>query len=113
MDGIVEAVTEFASLAGEKLGQQGSVAGALQVFIRTSPLRHSGRLHSPCTMVPLRPTADSRRLVGAACEAARAMFWPGFKYDKEDVMLLDMQDHATAHQQAELDLFAEPQGDAG
>jgi DNA polymerase V len=112
VDGIVEAVSEFASRAAEKLRLQGSVAGAIQVFIRTSPFRQNDRQHSPSTVVPVRPTADSRQLVGAACEAARAMFRPGFNYAKAGVMLLDLQDRVTTGQQAELDLFAQPPQDA-
>ena len=108
VDGIVEAVSEFASRAAEKLRQQGSVAGALQVFIRTSPFRENDRQHSPSTVVPLRPTVDSRRLVSAACDAARDMFRPGFNYAKAGVMLLDLQSADALGQQPELDLFAAP-----
>jgi len=106
--GIVEAVSEFASRAAERLRQQGSVAGAIQVFIRTSPFREHDRQHSPSMVVPLRPTADSRQLVGAACEAARAMYRPGFNYAKAGVMLVDLQGAESLDQQSELDLFAEP-----
>ena len=106
-EGIVEAVSEFASRAAEKLRQQGSVAGAIQVFIRTSPYREADRQHSPSTVVPLRPTADSGRLVAAACEAARQMFRPGFNYAKAGVMLMDLQAAAAVGRQGELELFSE------
>ena len=113
IDGIVEAVSEFASRAAEKLRQQGSVAGAIQVFIRTSPFRENDRQHSPSTVVPLQPTADSRQLVGAACQAVKAMFRPGINYAKAGVMLLDLQSSQVLGQQAELDLFAgDQQGEA-
>jgi DNA polymerase V len=83
---------------------QGSVAGAIQVFIRTSPFRENDRQHSPSLTVPVRPTADSRRLVAAACEAAQSMFRPGFNYAKAGVMLMDLQDAAALGDQGELDL---------
>jgi DNA polymerase V len=105
IDGIVEAVSEFASRASEKLRLQGSVAGAIQVFIRTSPFRENDRQHSPSLTVPIRPTADSRKIVGAACEAACSMFRPGFNYAKAGVMLIDLQEAAAVGDQGELDLF--------
>jgi DNA polymerase V len=105
IDGIVEAVSEFASRASEKLRLQGSVAGAVQVFIRTSPFRENDRQHSPCTTVPMRPTADSRKIVQAACDAARSMFRPGFNYAKAGVMLMDLQEAQAQGDQGELDLF--------
>lgn len=105
IDGIVEAVSEFASRAAEKLRLQSSVAGAIQVFIRTSPFREHERQHSPSLTVPIRPTADSRKLVAAGCEAARSMFRPHFNYAKAGVMLMDLQDAAALGDQGELDLF--------
>lgn len=108
VDGIVEAVSEFASRAAEKLRQQDSVAGAIQVFITTSPFREQDRQHSPSTVVPLRPTSDSRHLVGAATAAAAAIFQRDFNYVKAGVMLLDLQSRTEAQRQPELDLFSEP-----
>jgi DNA polymerase V len=107
VDAVVEAVSEFASRAAERLRQQDSLAGAIQVFIATSPFRSNDRQHCPSVTVPLRPTADSRHLVRAAVCAAREMFRPGFNYAKAGCMLLDLQDRAAASRQAELDLFAE------
>jgi DNA polymerase V len=77
----------------------------VQVFIRTSPFRENDRQHSPSVTLPMRPTADSRKIVGAACEAARDLYRPGFNYAKAGVMLLDLQDAEAVGQQGELDLF--------
>jgi DNA polymerase V len=74
--------------------------------MRTSPYRTNDRQYSPSLAVPVRPTADSRRLVAATCEAARAMFKPGFNYAKAGVMLMDLQDAQAAAGQGELDLFS-------
>ncbi len=112
LDGIVEAVSEFASRAAEKLRLQGSVAGAIQVFIRTSHFRQHDRQHSPSVTVPIRPTADSRKIVAAACEAARSMFRPDFNYAKAGVMLMDLQQAAAFGDQGELDLFGGPEPDS-
>src|SRR5208283_5399257 len=70
--GIVEAVSEFASRAAEKLRQQNSVAGSIGVFFMTSPFRQNDRQHSVNITVPLvRPSADTRLLVSAAVDAVR------------------------------------------
>lgn len=106
VEAIVEAVSEFASRAAEKLRQQDSVAGAIQVFFTTSPFRTNDRQHSPSLTVPLRPTADSGHLIGAAVRATRQMFRPGFNYTKAGAMLLNLQDKEAAKRQGELDLFA-------
>lgn len=108
VEAIVEAVSEFTSRAAEKLRQQHSVAGAIQVFFTTSPYRANDRQHSPSVTVPLKATSDTRHLVSAAVKAVRQAFRPGFNYTKAGAMLIDLQDHDPAHQQTELDLFEAP-----
>jgi DNA polymerase V len=111
IEGIVEAVSEFTSRAAEKLRLQDSVAGALQVFFSTSPYRQQDRQHSASLTVPLEPTADTRRLVGAAVAAAREVFRPGFNYAKAGVMLLKLQDRGEASRQGTLDFSAGDDGE--
>jgi DNA polymerase V len=104
-DGIVEAVSEFASRAAEKLRHQDSAAGAVGVFFTTSPFRPNDRQHSVNVTVPLiRPTADTRLLVETAVQAARREFRSGFNYAKAGVFLVNLQP-ASQHQ-GELDLFS-------
>jgi DNA polymerase V len=103
--GIVEAVSEFASRAAEKLRHQDSAAGAVGVFFTTSPFRPNDRQHGVNVTVPLvRPTADTRLLVETAVQAARLEFRPGFHYAKAGVILVNLQP-ASQHQ-GELDLFS-------
>ncbi len=103
--GIVEAVSEFASRAAESLRLQDGAAGAVNVFFTTSPFRQNDWQHSPSVTVPLvRPTSDSRRLVGAAVAAVHRLFRPGFNYVKAGVMLVDLQ--PAGQRQGELDLFS-------
>jgi DNA polymerase V len=107
VSGIVEAVSEFASRAAEKLRLQEGAAGAVSVFFTTSPFRQSDRQHSVTVTVtvPLvRPTADSRMLVGSAVDAVHRHFRPGFNYAKAGVTLVDLQ--PASQQQGELDLFS-------
>jgi DNA polymerase V len=79
-------------------------AGAVHVFITTSPFRKNDRQHSPSVTVPLvRPSADTRVIVGTAVRAVQEMYRPGFNYAKAGVMLVDLQPQG--QQQGELDLF--------
>jgi DNA polymerase V len=62
---LIEAVSEFASRAAERLRKQESHAGQLHVFAHTSPFR-PGPHFSNCVTVPLRrPTSDTMLLVQA------------------------------------------------
>jgi DNA polymerase V len=101
---LVEVVSQFASRVAEKARQQQAAAGAVHVFVTTSPFRKNDRQHSPSLTVPLlRPSADSRDIVGTAVRAIRQMYRPGFNYAKAGVMLVDLQPQGL--QQGELDLF--------
>lgn len=107
VNGLVEAVSEFASRAAEKLREQDSAAGAINVFFMTSPFRANDAQHTVNVVVPLpKPTSDSRFFVDAAVRAAHASFRSGFRYAKAGVMLMELQSSSTVTQQAELDLFA-------
>lgn len=99
---VVEAVTEFACRAAEKMRKQNSLAGQIMVFVRTSPFRPEAQ-YSRSVVVPLRrPTSDTGDLVAAAVAGLRAIYRPGFKLAKAGVMLLELQDGA--YEQFELDL---------
>ena len=107
---LIEVVSEFTSQVARKLREQGSVAGAVHVFIATSPYRQGDRQHAPSATLPLpQPSADTRVLISAAVRALRGIHRGGHRYAKAGVMLVDLQPldrpHATA------DLFA-AEGDA-
>ena len=79
------------------------MAGAVQVFLSTSPFRKQDRQHSPSATLPLRPpTADTRLLAAAATRALEAMFRPGYNYVKAGVMLVDLQPQARAADEPDL-----------
>ncbi|MFI5444302.1 Y-family DNA polymerase [Polaromonas sp. UC242_47] len=99
---LIEAVSEFAGRAAEKLRRQGSVAGQLLVFAHTSPFR-PGPKFSRSTVVPLRrPTADTALLVHAATAGMRQIYESGYQLIKAGVMLLDLV--PGTRRQGELDL---------
>lgn len=87
---LVEAVSEFASRAAEKLRKQGSLAGQLLVFCHTSPFRPGPRFNKSVVVPLRRPTADTGKLVWAAAAGMRRMYEPGYKMAKAGVMLLDL-----------------------
>lgn len=109
---LIEVVSQFTSQVARKLRDQGSVAGAVHVFIATSPYRQGDRQHAPSATLPLpRPTADTRVLVGAAVRALRSIRRRGFNYVKAGVMLVDLQ--AQGQDESMPDLFGpDPQADA-
>ncbi len=102
LEPLMEAVSEFASRAAEKLRKQDSLAGALQVFMHTSPHRTGPQLSRSVTVPLRRPTADSRVLAKAAADGMRFMYVPGFQLIKAGVFLMDLQ--PTSVQQGELEL---------
>lgn len=105
VEGIVEAVAEFASRAAERLRQQRSVAGAIGIFFMTSPFRTSDRQHAVNVTVPLvRHTGDSSVLVNAATAAVREQFRSGIRYVKAGAVLSDLR--PAGQEQGELGLFA-------
>lgn len=102
---LLEAVSEFASRAGEKLRDQGSLCAKLLVFAHTSPHRPGPRFNRS-TVVPLRrPTADTNQLVQAAVNGMRYIYLPGYQLIKAGVMLLELQGNDV--HQGELDLEPE------
>ena len=103
---LTESVSAFASRVAHKLRSQRSVAGAVQVFLSTSPFRKQDRQHSPSATLALKPpSADTRLLAAAATRALEAMFRPGYPYVKAGVILVDLQPQA--HTCDEPDLFGD------
>jgi len=106
-----EAVTEFASRAAIKLRKQGSLAGQLMVFIRTSPFRKEAQYSRSAIMPLRRPSADTGVLVAAALVGLKGIYRPDFNYAKAGVMLLDLRSDMV--QQGELDLQDDAVQDRG
>lgn len=91
LDELRESVSAYASRAAEKLREQDSVCGAIQVFIMTNRFRPQDDQYSNSMTICLEsPTDDTRSLVGAATAALRRLYRPGFSYKKAGVMLSDI-----------------------
>jgi DNA polymerase V len=89
---LATAVTVFASRAAEKLRRQQGAAGAIVVFISTSPFQADDPQYSRSVTFPLvRPTADTAVLVTSAIAGLRSIYRKGFRYAKAGVMLVELQ----------------------
>lgn len=87
---LIEAVSEFATRAAEKLRAGGQRAGALQVFAHTSPFRPGPRFYRAATIQLQPASSDTKVLVGAAVAGVRSIYAPGYQLAKAGVMLLDL-----------------------
>lgn len=99
---LIEAVSEFAGRAAEKLRAQASVASQLLVFAHTSPYRPGPKYHRSVVVPLRRPTADTALLVHAAVAGMHQIYQPGFQLIKAGIMLLDLAPDSRV--QGELDL---------
>lgn len=83
-----QAVVAYTSRAAEKLRGQHSLAGGIQVYIRTSPHRKKDQLYQQAMLLPLpEPTDDTRLLCRAALSGLRQIYRSGYAYQKAGVML--------------------------
>ena len=106
LQGLIQAVSEFASRASEKLRNQHSVANAVMVFIQTSPYRPDDPQYAKSLTIELnRPSSSALDIVGAAICGLEVIFREGYRYAKAGVMLLDISPEGV--EQGELDLFGD------
>lgn len=93
--GLIQALTEFATKAAEKLRRQGSRSSQVHVFIRTSPFRKDEPYSRGITVPLVRPTANTVELVNAAISGLHAIYLPGYRIAKAGVILLDLVGETT------------------
>ena len=99
-----ESVTLYVARGAEKLRYQGSVAGGIQVYIRTNPFKPEDPQYSQGITVPLMaPTDDTMRLTRAALAGLRKIYRRGYAYAKAGIMLLDL----SIKGQQSVDLFTD------
>jgi DNA polymerase V len=91
-----EAVASYIAIAAEKLRGQGSLAGMVQVYIRTNPHKDAPQYQKGLTIPLPEATDDTLRLTRAALWGLRRIYQPGFAYQKAGVALLNLTDAATA-----------------
>ncbi len=98
LDDLSEAVSIYVSRASEKLRGQGSVCGAIHVFVHTNRFREQDPQYCNGVTIPFPdPTDDLRTLAGAAICGLHKIYRTGFQYKKAGVMLMDISPN-TFHQ---------------
>ena len=107
LDELHEALSLYLSIATEKLRGQGSVAGALTVFIANSPFSNTEPHYArSLTQTLENPSADTRVFANLAGELLRKMYRNGPAYRKAGVVLSDISEAS----QQQVTLFSsEPQ----
>ena len=89
---IREAVVAYVTKAAEKLRSQQSLAGAMQVAIRTGMHNPNQPRYANAINCPLSyPTDDTRVLAAAAVRGLEAIFRQGYAYSKAEVLLMDLR----------------------
>ncbi|QIM49597.1 DUF4113 domain-containing protein [Pusillimonas sp. DMV24BSW_D] len=92
----------FTARAAERLRAQRSVAGAINVFARTSFFRNDPP-YSGSIVVPLyQATDDTSVMLHAVRKGLKQIFRPGFNYGKAGVCLLDIEPMSRANRQMAL-----------
>lgn len=101
--GLAEAVASYMARAAEKLRRQGSLAGMVQVSIRTNPFKDNAPQYQRSLTIPLPDASDDTgRLIRAAQWGLRKIYKPGYAYQKAGIALLDLRPRA----QAQTSLFS-------
>lgn len=86
-----EALLSYVARAAEKLRGQGSLAGAIQVFIRTNPFKDAVPQYANSTSLRLPMATDDTLTLGRyAVTALELLYRSGFAYHKAGVMLMDL-----------------------
>ena len=89
LNDLEEAVASYVSRAAEKLRMQDSLAGAIQVYIRTNIFKPEVPQYQRAMTIPLpEASADTRVLAGWAIRVLRRIYRPGFGYHKAGITLL-------------------------
>lgn len=98
LEDLEEAVASYTARAAEKLRQQDSLAGAVQVMIRTNVFKPDVPQYQKAVTVPLpETTADTRILTRWTLRILRRIYRPGYGYHKAGIALLEIRPRA--HQQ--------------
>lgn len=87
---LIEAVSEFATRAAEKLRHGEQRASALLVFTHTSPFRPGPRFNKSTTIQLHPASSDTKVLVNAAVSGIQKIYETGYQLSKAGVMLLDL-----------------------
>lgn len=87
LESLSESVSLYISRASEKLRKQQSYAGAVTVYITTSPFTDEPKYSNTRIVSLPSPTDDTRQLVSVALWILKGIYKSGYRYQKAGVML--------------------------
>lgn len=91
LEELEEAVSSYIGRAAEKLRSQSSLAGALQVYIRTNVFKPEMPQYQRAVTVPLpEASSDTRVLTKWGLRVLRRIYRPGFGYHKAGITLMNI-----------------------
>lgn len=102
-----EAVSFYATRAGEKLRRAGQAAGHMSVFMYTNRFNDDPRRSASGAVRFVEPTNDTNALVSGAIKITDAIWRDGFRYSKAGIITTDL----VAAGQGQASLFKEDQRD--
>lgn len=90
-----EALLTYVSRAAEKLRAQGSLASAVQVFVRTNPFKEGVPQYANSTTIRLPFATDDTITLGRfVALGLERLYRPGYPYQKTGVMLMELNPRA-------------------
>ena len=96
LESLGEAVASYIATAAAKLRSQGSLAGMVQVYVRTNPHQATAPQYQRGLTIPLpEPTDDTLRLITIARWGLKKIYRPGYAYQKAGIALMNLRDAGT------------------
>lgn len=90
IESLKQAVTLYVTTAAEKLRAQQSYAGAITVYISTSPFGEGAKYANSMTIALPAPSDDTIKLTSTALWILKRIFKRGYDYQKAGIKLIDI-----------------------
>lgn len=91
LEDLEQAVANHITTASEKLRRQGSVAGFISVFIRTSPYKNAPQYFNSATLNLETGTCVTHKLIHKSFALLKTIYKPGYDYKKCGILLGDLK----------------------
>ena len=95
LESLREAVSNYASVACEKLRKQSSVCSSVEVRIRTNPFKKTPQYYAVDCKHYLSHTADTRKVIKYALSVLEQLYREGYEYKKALVKLSGIRDQSS------------------
>ena len=96
LESLREAVSNYASVACEKLRKQRSVCSTVEVWIRTNPFKKTPQYYAVDCKHYLSHTADTRKVIKYALSVLEQLYREGYEYKKALVKLSGIRDRSSS-----------------